>query len=803
MILSMRLILNLLLIAALAGCAQLSNPPAPSSTGTATDTPYPTSTPTPTPTSTPTPTPAPAEVIDDSTLDLFYGDWDAAQAGFEQILGMPSSEEEQGRALLGLGKTLLQAGRLEEAAERLNQFAQGYQDHPLLADGYFLLGQIYQQLGDDVLTIQNLDSYLTIRPGILDAYIEEVIGDAYRRLGQPLEATDFYQRAVEAPRLGSSLPLQIKIGRSYYEAGEYPSAVTIFEGVYSLASDSATKASMNLLAGLAYEAMGDYASAYQHYQDSVQQYPEEDSSYQGLITLVNAGVAVDDFQRGLVDYYAEAYEPALAALNRALELNFNSESLYYRALARRELGDVYGALEDFQWIIEVFPDDSRWVDAWFEKADTEWSYLSDVNTGISTYLDFVQLAPDRIEAAEALFAVARMYERQDQLEEAARVWMRIPTEFPTSSLTFRSAFLSGITMFRLQEFESARTAFLFADALAKNTVDRAAARLWVGKSLQASGNMEAAREAWQTAADVDPTGYYSERAEDLLEGNAPFAPGGNVNLEVNWESEKAAAEVWLRERFTIPSADALDVLDPTLASDIRLHRAEEYWRLGLFSLAKSEFDSLRSSVSRDAESTYRLMQRMLELGLYQPAIFAARQVLDLAGFDDAGTLEAPIYFNHIRFGVYYDDLILGEAERYDFDPLFLLSVARQESLFEGFITSYANARGLMQVIPTTGQEIATKLGWPPNYSSEDLYRPTVSVRFGTEYLAQQRDRFDGDPYAMLSAYNAGPGNTLAWMELADGDPDLFLEILRLEQPRNYIRSIYEFYSLYTLFYSSL
>ena len=237
-----------------------------------------------------------------------------------------------------------------------------------------------------------------------------------------------------------------------------------------------------------------------------------------------------------------------------------------------------------------------------------------------------------------------------------------------------------------------------------------------------------------------------------------------------------------------------------MASDARLQRGEEFWRLGLYLEAKSEFESLRKSVSTDAELSYRLMHKMLELGLYQPAIFTARQILDFAGFDDFGTLSAPDYFNFIRFGFYYDDLIFPAAEEYDLDLGFVLSVVRQESLFEGFITSYADARGLMQVIPSTGQEIASKLGWPPGYTDADLYRPHVSVRFGVDYLAEQRDRFDGDLYAALAAYNAGPGNSLIWKEFAPDDPDLFLEIIRFDQPQRYIRSIYEFFNIYQQLY---
>jgi soluble lytic murein transglycosylase len=207
------------------------------------------------------------------------------------------------------------------------------------------------------------------------------------------------------------------------------------------------------------------------------------------------------------------------------------------------------------------------------------------------------------------------------------------------------------------------------------------------------------------------------------------------------------------------------------------------------------------SLQSDPANSYRLANYMLDLGMYRSAILAARQVLDQAGMGDAETLSAPIYFNHIRFGPYYSDLINPTAEQYGFHPLFLYSVVRQESAFEGFVRSSAGARGLMQIIPATGQEIATGIGWPEEYSDEDLYRPNVSVLYGSEYLAKWRDHFGGDLYAALAAYNGGPGNAIEWHSLSEGDQDLFLEIVRFDETRNYIRGIYEIYNIYRRIYN--
>ena len=188
--------------------------------------------------------------------------------------------------------------------------------------------------------------------------------------------------------------------------------------------------------------------------------------------------------------------------------------------------------------------------------------------------------------------------------------------------------------------------------------------------------------------------------------------------------------------------------------------------------------------------------------MYRSAIFAAREVLTLAGLESqSASLTAPDYFNHIRYGLYYHDMIITEAQRYGIDPLLLFSLIRQESLFEGFVSSTAGAHGLMQVIPDTGQQIASELAWPPEYDPGDLHRPIVSVRFGSYYLSRNRDLLDGNWYAALAAYNAGPGNAIAWRDLAGNDPDLLLEIIRFEETRNYIRFIYEIFSTYRSLYS--
>ncbi len=413
----------------------------------------------------------------------------------------------------------------------------------------------------------------------------------------------------------------------------------------------------------------------------------------------------------------------------------------------------------------------------------------------------MEAAPDHERAPEALLLAGHVAERTGDLARAGDLWLQLVSSYTAASERHEAAFQAGIVRHREGRHGDAEAAFSQAAALGGTTEERSAGTFWVGKTRYAQGDQAAAREAWNQAVQQDPTGFYSERARDLLADRSPFESRGVFEFSEDREAARLEAEEWLRQQFAVTGPDPLTELDEGLANDPRVIRGETFWRLGLFGLAKAEFESLRAELAGDPEGTYRLMHKLLDLGLYQPAIFAARSLLDQAGLDDAGTLTAPRYFNVIRFGAYYGDLILPAAAEHNFDALFLLSVIRQESLFEGFATSYAAARGLMQVIPSTGEEIAGQLGWPPGYTADDLYRPVVSVRFGSHYLSRQRDLFEGDLVAALAAYNAGPGNALAWRELAPEDPDLYLEVMRLDQPQEYVRSIYEVYRIYQRLYA--
>ncbi|MEA3350486.1 MAG: tetratricopeptide repeat protein [Chloroflexota bacterium] len=754
------------------------------------------------PTSTPLPTPMVAASIEDGDQALFNGDWEQAAQIYTAALENSTDDTElYCAALLGLGCTHHYKADDISSLALLNILLDRCPDSAFVPAAHITIAQANTSLGQHSAAAQAYTAYLEMRPGLIDAYIHKWRGDALVAAGELLTAIDAYQAALASPRVGDTLHIEIKIANAYATLGDHNTALVAYQDIYARTTNDYTKAHLDYLIGQSYTALGQMDQAHSAYLDAVENYPLSYDSYQALILLVEAGYPVSELDRGLVDYFAGQYNLAIAAFDRYLNTTDEAAATahYYKGLAYRALGSPETAIKTWDVLIQFYPDDERIDDAWDEKAYTQWAYLNQYDQAEQTLLDFVKQNPWHSRSPEILFDAARIAERNLDLERAANLWQRIPTEHPNSEYVPRAIFMAAIAHYRLGDYDSALAAFQRYLGTPSAPGDRAAAHFWMGKSYQAMNDAASANVAWEQTVNADPTGYYSERARDILLEREPFTPPLDYDLGFDPEAERAEAEIWMRDIFAIPAEIDLSGIEPLLG-DPRLMRGTELWSLGLYDQASHEFMSLWQDIRINPMDNYRLANYLVGLGDYYTAIFAAREVLNLNQMDDAATMNAPIYFNHLRFGSYYSDLIIPIAKAYNFHPLFLFSVVRQESLFASWVQSSASARGLMQIIPSTGESIAAQSGWPQNYTSDDLYRPKVSLTFGADYLSDQRDYFDGDLYAALAAYNGGPGNAAVWEELARNDSDLFLEIIRFDETRRYVKGVFEIFAIYRRLY---
>ncbi len=147
-------------------------------------------------------------------------------------------------------------------------------------------------------------------------------------------------------------------------------------------------------------------------------------------------------------------------------------------------------------------------------------------------------------------------------------------------------------------------------------------------------------------------------------------------------------------------------------------------------------------------------------------------------------------------------LIKREASTYGIDPYLIVSLIRQESLFNEGAISYAGARGLMQLMYYTARRLARELNMRRVYKKH-LYIPQTNIKLGVYYLKKLFDRYGEDNYVyVLASYNAGEHRVDYWDKiLKDLKKDEFVEMIPFTQTRKYVKIILTNYFIYRKIYT--
>jgi soluble lytic murein transglycosylase len=756
-----------------------------------------------TPTITPTPMPEQQYVTGEN--EFYNGDYDNALI---QLAAAQASTDPEivAKAMVLTGRIYQYEKNYQKAIETFGSTI-NYQPEGMNRNtAFFFMGQVYNEMNEYQLAANALGDYLSLTPDSpIKADILEMQGDALVQAGNNADALNAYNQAITTARPEYLEELKLKAALATADSGDVDSAIAQYLALYDSAQLNATKSTANLYLGRLYLQKGDSDSAYQRFQDSVAQFPAFYDTFSQLAALVEANQPVDDRLRGIIDYNAGQYGMAISAFDRYIgsHPDYTADILSYKAFSYYAMGDYDNEVATWDLLIQKFPNDPNYyADAFIEKATTQYQKLQQYQTAAQTLLTYVTEASSANEAPAYLYQAARIYEQGNLLEVAAQTWERVTNEYPSYEKSTLAQFNAGICYYRLGEYAKALTTFQRNALLTSNAPDKARAEMWIGKTQQALNDKTSAQSSFEQAAREDPTSYYSIRAAELAQNEKPFFTSSNIDLGVNLASEKKEAAEWMRTKFTI--ATDVDLLSPVeLASNILYQRGDAFWQLGMVDRAQTEFDSLQEELSSDAVNSFRLMNHLVDLGLNQSAIYCARQILDMIGYGDLSLLsQAPEYFNHIRFGTFFREIIVPTASENGFDSLVLFSIIRQESLFEPEITSSQGAEGLMQIMPSVGQEIQADYSWPQNYQDADLDRPLINIKLGTHYLAKWYNYFDQNMIAALASYNGGIGYTLNWESLSNNDSDLLLEIIPDNyETQNYIRQIREFLEVYKTIYS--
>lgn len=742
--------------------------------------------------------PQPAERLEAGRTYQRNGDYARAIAEYQALLSNKPTEEQAREASFLIGESHFLNGDYQPAKEALERFLQDYPEDERGVQVLFLLARSYDGAGDCTTAIEYYRKYLAQRDVIAD-YVHELIGDCYVNLEDYSQAIVAYEGAMqEAPSPERELQLMEKLADAYLDTTDYDEAIAWYEALLTKVKKDDRRAKVEYLIGQAYLKWGKTQEAHERFLEAVDRYPKASHAYLALVELVEAGVEVDDYQRGLADYYAGAYWPAIRAFYRYIENNpdHTGDPNYYIGLAYLELDYCDSAISEFNILLESHPTSRYFGLAWLGKAKALASQNRH-DEALSTYREFARFYPGHELAREALWRAASLSEADRDYYEAARGYLDLQMRYPQGQRAAVALFQAGLCYYRLGEGEKAIEAWQELLDAYEQSDQHTQTLFWMGKVLLKLGETGEARAYLEKAASADAKGYYGLRAKDL--GQATSLGLDRQIQALDETAERREAEAWLVTWLKGPSHDYdLSRLSPTIEEDLRFKRGEELLAVGLLDETRGEFDVLRKELLTDPLTLYQLALAFRERGLHRLSILCVRRLVQLSPVKSVS--QAPRFLQRLAYPLYFDDLVLAEAQANGLDPLVLFALIWQESLFEGQATSWAGAQGLTQVIPPTGEWIALQLRWK-DYQARHLYRAYLNVKFGAWYLARQLEDFEDNLFAALAAYNGGPGNAKRWLELAgDGDDDLFVESISKAETSLYVKKVYEHYAVYRALY---
>lgn len=124
---------------------------------------------------------------------------------------------------------------------------------------------------------------------------------------------------------------------------------------------------------------------------------------------------------------------------------------------------------------------------------------------------------------------------------------------------------------------------------------------------------------------------------------------------------------------------------------------------------------------------------------------------------------APSLLFKSMYPLRYEDEITASAATHGVDPYLVAAVIRSESSWDPKASSHQGARGLMQLMPETAQDMVAKgLVDGKRYSYENLEDPAINIEYGCAYLSYLLTYFNGATDRAIAAYNAGMGNVDGW-----------------------------------------
>ena len=448
---------------------------------------------------------------------------------------------------------------------------------------------------------------------------------------------------------------------------------------------------------------------------------------------------------------------------------------FYAGVIRYLFWNFRGARADFDAYLDAFPDGDQAVEARYYRGLS--SPAKDTTTQL---LQLARDVPDDDFAPMALLEAGKAQEELGDYASAAKIYDSLVASYPMRDAGMAGAFRRGLARYMLGDATGALNAWDELLARDPEPAVKAEALYWSGKLLAARDDSVSAREKFQSAAAVRPVDYYVMRAQVVLDPPPPSS--GFTPAQVEAADEADLARWFASHGLDLTAAGQIASQDPAYI------RATALVQHGLFKQANWEYEIFLTTYADKPDRLYWLAARFGEMGLPNAELKLGTAALGGATADgQVSVLDVPQALARVASPLAFPDMVITAARQRGFDPLLFTSLMHQESDFDPYVESVAKAKGLTQIIPQTGNEIARALG-VSDFAQDDLYHPKQNVRFGAYYFSERLKR-NGSVDRALASYNAGDGNVDTWTLPGRDDPDVFTEYVPFAETHDYVKRI--------------
>jgi soluble lytic murein transglycosylase len=614
----------------------------------------------------------------------------------------------------------------------------------------YYLGVSYLQTGHTAEALATLADFGKAHPDSLLVRDAEVsYADALLLEGQAAEAATL----LEKIRVPVRSDVEFALGRAYAASGQNAKAAETLANIYYTMP-------ANVEADAAYAELKKLPSTPQPTVAQLKTRAEV------LMARKRYADAVEEY-RSLVNQAGPADRPAMQlALADALHKSGkNRDAKQVLAL----LGDVSGELN---------------AQRFYLLGQLAWA-ANDNDTFYRTVADLRQAAPTSPWLEQALLSAANLHLVHHEYDQALDAFREAQQRFPNgpraSYVHWKAAWLT----LRQGRNEEAKKAFEDQIALYPAGGETPAALYWRARLAEEDNQFAMARAFYQKLSDRYRNFYYAELGRQRMK-HLPAV------------TDAAVTQYAVLDRVPpLDSGGKVKESDPP-SDDLHVQKAELLGNGGLVDFAVRELQ-VAAATGGGSWAPAETAQLYVETGHYDRAIEYMKHSAPNYFALDIPDLPRK-YWEALFPKPYWSDLKRSSAAN-GLDPYLVASLIRQESEFNPYAVSRANAVGLMQLLPKTGKAVA-KEEKLKRYNASQLYTPAVNMQLGTRYFKGMVDKFGSFEYA-LAAYNAGSDRVEDW--LGQGkyrDPQEFVESIPFTETREYVQAIMRNASVYRQLYGT-